>query len=98
MSETSPATVEVLSLTLTRAPGRLIGLAVVEVVLDGVPIVIQGVRVLRRPDGLAVVQMPTYRHTTGELIPALVLPDELDDAVQRQVLHELAPGGVVVPA
>lgn len=98
MTGTSPATVEVLSLTLSRAPGRLIGLAVVEVVLDDVPIVLQGVRVLRRADGMAVVEMPAYRHSSGELLPAVVLPDELDEAVQRQVLHELAPAGRVVSA
>ncbi len=98
MTDTSPATVEVLSVTLSRAPGRLIALAVVEVVLDGVPIVLQGVRVLRRADGMAVVQMPAYRHQSGELLPAVVLPEELDEAVQRQVLQELVPGKVVVPA
>ena len=98
MSDTSVVTVQVVSLTLTRAPGRLIGLAAVELTLDGVGITLQGVRVMRRADGMAVVQMPAYRHSSGDLVPAVVLPDELDEVVQRQVLQELAPAAVVVPA
>lgn len=43
MSDTSPATVQVLHLAMVRARGKLIGLATVEVVLDGVSIVLQGV-------------------------------------------------------
>lgn len=57
-------------------PGRrrLMGLAQVEVTLDGMGIVLQGVRILRRPDELSHVEPPWYRHTDGDLVPAVVLP------------------------
>ncbi len=98
MTETSPVTVEVLCLDRPHGRGRLVGTATVEMLLDGVSIILQGVRVLRRPDGMAVVEMPCCRHQSGELVPAVVLPVELEEAVARQVLHEIAPGGIVVPA
>ena len=96
--ETSPATVEVLDVTRLAGRGRLLGLAAVEMVLDGVAIVLQGVRVLRRSDGMGVVEMPCYRHADGDLVPAVVLPLELEEAVARAVLHHLAPGALIVPA
>lgn len=70
-------------------PGRrrLMGLAQVEVTLDGVAIVLQGVRILRRADGLSYVEPPCFRHTDGDMIPAVVLPEELEDAVARAVLE-----------
>ncbi len=96
VSGTTTATVEVLSLATVRGRGRLIGMAMVEVVLDGVPIILQGVRVLRRADGMAVVEMPCHRHTDGDLVPAVVLPEELEEEVCRQVLHRAAPASAGV--
>ncbi len=82
---------------MVRGRGGLIGLAIVELALDGVPIVLQGVRIVRRPDGLAVVEPPCYRHTDGGLVPAVVLPEELEDAIARLVLRHLAPAAMLVP-
>jgi hypothetical protein len=43
------------------------------------------------------VEPPCYRHADGALVPAIVLPAELDDAVARAVLERVAARGVVVP-
>ena len=87
MSDTATASVEVLEVTLLPGRGRLLGLAQVEVTLDGVAIVLQGVRILRRADGLSYVEPPCYRHTDGDLVPAVVMPLELEEAVARAVLE-----------
>ena len=52
-------------------------------------------RILRRADGLSYVEPPCYRHTDGDLIPAVVLPEELEEAVARAVL-ERAGGWAIV--
>lgn len=95
VTETSPVTVEVLDLTRCHGRGKLIGLAQVEIVLDGVGIVMQGWRLVRRDDGLTCVEPPLYRHLDGDMVPSIVLPDELEEAVARAVL-ELAGAFLVV--
>ncbi len=55
--------------------------------LDGVAIVLQGVRLLRRAEGLSYVEPPCYRHTNGDMVPAVVLPEELEEAIARAVLE-----------
>ncbi len=81
-------------------PGRrrLMGLAQVEVILDGVAIVLQGVRILRRADGLSYVEPPCYRHTDGDMVPAVLLPVELEEAVAWAVLHRARPAQLSLPA
>lgn len=66
------------------------GLAQVQVMLDVVDTVLQGVSIQRRADGLSYVEPPCYRHTDGDMVPAIVLPEELEDAVARAVLERLA--------
>ena len=95
MSDTATAEIEVLDITVLPGRGRLLGLAQVEVTLDGVAIVLQGVRILRRADGLSYVEPPCYRHTDGDMVPAVVLPIDLDEAIARAVLDQA--GAAVVP-
>ena len=98
MSETASVSLSVLEVERFTGRGRLFGFAQVELVLDGVQIILQGVRIVRRPDGLAAVEPPCYRHSDGDLVPAVVLPEELDDALARAVLERVAaPGAVMVP-
>ncbi len=96
MTDTSPVTVEVVDLTRISGRGKLIGLVAVEIVLDGVAVVTQGWRLVRRADGLATVEAPVYRHADGDWVPAIVLPDELEEAVARAVLEHA--GGTMVVA
>ena len=71
-----------------RGAGRLVALAKVELELDGVVLVMQGVRVIRQRDRITT-QAPRIRdHRTGELVPALIVPDELGQAIARE-LHQI---------
>lgn len=84
MTTTTTATITVLSLTPVQA-GRLVALADVELLLDGVPIVIHGVQV--RADGKGTeVTLPTYRASGGEWRVAVSLPEELKGAMGDAVL------------
>lgn len=85
--ETAPVTIAVLG--IERAPaGRLVGLAAVELLIDGVAIVLQGVRIIRTgPRGLGV-EAPTFRGPTGAAVPTVILPPELSAAIARVVLDE----------
>jgi hypothetical protein len=71
-----------------RIPGtrRLAGLAGVRIEIEGVVLLLQGVRVLREPDGGLTCQEPRFRHPDGGWVPVLVLPPELSDAIAAAVL------------
>lgn len=94
--DTSTVSVTVLRLDPAHGRGRLLAWAMVEIILDGVAVVLQGVTVLRRTDGRAEVGMPSCRAPDGSMVPAMVMPDELDDAVSAAVLDVFVPGGVPV--
>jgi hypothetical protein len=71
-----------------QGAGRLVALAKVELELDGVVLVMQGVRVLRQRDRITT-QAPRFRDPrTGNWIPALIVPDELGRAIARE-LHQI---------
>jgi stage V sporulation protein G len=71
-----------------RGAGRLVALAKVELELDGVVLVMQGVRVMRQRDRITT-QAPRFRDPrTGDWIPALIVPDELGQAIARE-LHQI---------
>ena len=85
--ESSPVAVTVLGVDRVRGRGRLLALAMVELEIDGVPIRLQGVQVLRgRRPGTVDVSMPCYRHTTGEMIPCVALPDVVEAAIAQEVV------------
>ena len=57
-----------------RGKGRLAGLADVRIEIEGVVLLLQGVRVLREPDGGLACQEPRFRHPDGRWMPVAVLP------------------------
>jgi hypothetical protein len=67
MSEKATVTFAVLGLQHVRDKGRLLGLAAVEVVVEGVSFTLQGVRVIYEPDGslLASRRASATRSTAG---------------------------------
>ncbi len=77
--------------------GRLVGLAVVAMDLGGVEMVLQGVQVIRRDDGLLTVRSPVWRDPMSqEWVPAVVLDDVLTAAIAREVVKlvwQNTPGG-----
>jgi stage V sporulation protein G len=66
--------------------GRLAGLADVRIEIEGVVLLLQGVRVLREPDCGLTCQEPRFRHPDGGWVQVLVLPPELSDAIAAAVL------------
>jgi hypothetical protein len=87
MSETASVTFTVFGMERFRDLGRLVGLANVEVVVDGVPIGVQGVRILQRPGGSLAAELPRFRHPDGRWIPSVGLPQALWDAIAAAVLE-----------
>lgn len=68
MSNTLPVQVEVLGVE-TVNKGTLVALAVVELVLDGVPVRLNGGQVRRKPGGLAFVRFSLLQGRGWPLAP-----------------------------
>lgn len=86
MNETSVVSFTVTGFEWTRGKGRLARLADVRIEIEGVGLLLQGVRVPREPDGGLACQEPRFRHPDGGRVPVLVLPPELSDAIAVAVL------------
>ncbi|CAA7627281.1 conserved hypothetical protein [Magnetospirillum sp. SS-4] len=83
--DTASVTVTTISIIHVKNAGKLRALADVEVVFDGVEMIIQGVQV--RADGKSTeVSLPTYRATDGSWRPAIILPDEIKTAISDTVI------------
>ena len=79
--------------------GKLIALASVELMLDGVSFVVHGVQVLqvRHPETGAVasgVALPCYRAPDGSWKPAIDLPPELREPIGAAVLDRCCDLGI----
>jgi hypothetical protein len=86
---TTTVTFTVSRLEPIRGAGRLVALVTVELELEGVVLVMQGVRVVRHRDRITT-QAPRFRHPlTGAWVPALLLPDELGQAIACEVHQAL---------
>ena len=83
---TSAVSFTVVGFEWVRGKGRLAGLADVRIEIEGVGLLLQGVRVLRGPDGGLACQEPRFRHPDGGWVPAVVLPPELSEAIAAAVL------------
>jgi stage V sporulation protein G len=84
-ASTSTVTFTVTDVERVEGAGRLIALAIIELELDGVVLVVQGVRVVRQNNRIAT-EAPRFRDPrTGQWVPALILPDELGRAIAREV-------------
>src|SRR5215213_8428281 len=92
LTETAVVTFTLTGLEHARGRGRLLGLANAEVVVEGVTITVQGIRVVHDDAGALVVQPPRFRHPDGRWLPAVVLPQELEEAIAAEVLRAFSPG------
>ena len=101
MSTDSTATVTFVVTALERisGAGRLVALATVEIDLEGVVVVVQGVQLIRHR-GRISTQAPRFRNPrTGVWMPAVILPEELGVAIAEE-LHRMLmrrPGAVALP-
>jgi stage V sporulation protein G len=90
MSTDSTATVTFVVTTLQRivGAGRLVALATVEIDLEGVMVLVQGMQVIRQRNRIST-QAPRFRNPqTGAWTPAVILPDELGAAIAQE-LHRM---------
>ena len=100
--DTTPVEFTVIGIERVNA-GRLTALACVEIVIGGVALTLQGVRVMRTDDGLAI-GAPTFKDPkTGMSTPCILLPPALRDAIAADLLASLEVpvptlGGVVAVA
>ena len=85
--ETATVSFTLLGLERARDRGRLIGLASAEILVGGVAVTVQGIRIIYEPDGSLLVQPPRFRHPDGHWLPAVVLPPELASAIAAEVLE-----------
>ncbi len=85
-AETSVVTFAVTGFERIPGKGRLAGLADVRIEIEDVVLLLQGVRVLREPDGGLACQEPRFRHPDGRWVQVAVLPPELSDAIAVAVL------------
>ena len=86
-SETATVSFTLLGLERARDGGRLLGVASAELILAGVAVTVQGIRIIYEPDGSLLVQPPRYRHPDGHWLPAVILPPELASAIAAEVLE-----------
>jgi hypothetical protein len=86
MSSTIPVTFVVTQLRRLHSAGQLLALATVAIDLDGVALTLHGVQVLRLPNGKLQCKAPHYRAQTGQWLPAVTLPDELERAIGAEIL------------
>ncbi len=83
--DTASVMVTTISIIHVMNAGKLRALADVEVVFDGVEMIIQGVQV--RDDGKSTeVSLPKYRAPDGSWRAAIILPDEIKKAISDTVI------------
>ena len=88
-AERMTVTMTVIGVEQVRGRGPLIGLAMVELDIAGVVITLQGVQVLRSPDGSLTCRSPQFRRSNGAWTSAAVLPPDLAEALGAEVLAHL---------
>jgi hypothetical protein len=92
-SSSSRVSITVLSIKPVNF-GRIFALASVEIDIDGVLLVIHGVRAIRaRPMGTRV-DLPVFRDENGVWQRAITLPDEICGPIGKAVLDELVARGL----
>lgn len=96
MTDTTTVAVEVLAVRPITGSGGLIALADCEVLVDGVSILVHGLRVSRLSDGRMGVEAPTTRNEAGRWVPAVTLPPELGRAMAEVVLGTMGCEKMVV--
>ncbi|WP_231849078.1 hypothetical protein [Paramagnetospirillum magneticum] len=93
-TDTTSVTVSAIHITHLMNAGKLRALADVEVVFDGVVMVIQGVQV--RADGKSTkVSLPKYRASDGSWKAAIILPDEIKNAISDTVIAAGLEAGIL---
>ena len=98
--DTDPPSSSTVSITvLSIKPvkfGKTFALASVEVDIDGVLLVIHGVRAMRAQPMGTRIDLPVYRDENGVWRRAITLPDEISGPIGKAVLDELVVRGLAI--
>ena len=95
--EPSPPTSTVSITVLSVKPvkfGKIFALASVEIDIDGVLVLVHGVRAIRDHPRGTRIDLPMFRDENGTWRHAITLPDEISGPVGRAVLDELVNRGL----
>lgn len=96
-SSSSRVSITVLSIKPVKF-GRVFALASVEIDIDGVLLVIHGVRAMRAQPMGTRVNLPVFRDENGVWQRAIILPDEICGPMGKVVLDELVARGLAIKA
>ena len=92
--ESTTVTISVLNITPVSRTSKLLALADVEIVIDGVALVVHGVQVKADGSG-AEIRLPTFRASSGEWISAISLPDEVRGPMGDVVIAAGVDAGIL---
>ncbi|RAU23230.1 hypothetical protein CU669_03480 [Paramagnetospirillum kuznetsovii] len=93
--DTTTASIAVLKVSPVNNAGKLLALADVSILLDGVEIVIHGIQV-RADAGGTEVTLPKYRSPSGAWVTAVTLPDEVRGPMGDAVMAAAIEAGILV--
>ena len=93
-SSTTTVQITVLHLVPTQGRGNLLALADVEVLLDGVSIILHGVQVCATSERTEV-RLPKYRGVDGTWMTAITLPDEVKGPMGEAVIAVGVEAGIL---
>jgi hypothetical protein len=94
-SPSSTVSITVLSIKPVKF-GKIFALASVEIDIDGVVLVLHGVRAIRVQPMGTLIDLPTFRDENGVWRHAVTLPDEISGPIGKAVLDELVERGLAV--
>jgi hypothetical protein len=86
MTDTVSASFMVTEIRRRRATGNPRAVATVEVNLGGIAMTLSGIEVVLTANGKLQARAARYRTAAGTWAPCIVLPDELERAIGREVL------------
>jgi hypothetical protein len=90
VSDAVRVTFTVTELRRLHSAGNLLALASITIDLDGVELTMSGIQIVRLPTGRLQCKAPHHRLPTGQWVPSIVLPDELEIAIGREILAGFA--------
>jgi len=94
MTDTSTVRFEVRGIERVHG-GRVVALAIIAIDIEGVELVLQGVQIMREPNGGWMVRAPVWRHPkNGKWVPSIILPDELWQAIGAELLAKVTSQNV----
>jgi stage V sporulation protein G len=92
--DTTDALVTLIGFERVSGSDKLVALAVVEIEIAGVPIRLQGVKIVKRPDGRLGCEPPCFKAPDGRWLPAVILPPDLGEGLAAEVFSALAREGI----